>query len=60
METYKNDYNEKEDRMMWELHEIKAKIASENLTEKEINERGKKALSHYKMSPFKKYPSVEQ
>ena len=39
METYKNSYTENEDKMLWELHEIRHKLHKErkNKTIEEIN-----------------------
>ncbi len=42
MGIYKNDYNKKEDYMLWELHEIRHQIHEEykNKTYKERNKHG--------------------
>ena len=41
METYKNDYRKEEDRMLWELHEIRHQLTEEHksMTIVEINKR---------------------
>lgn len=49
MAAYKNDYKKEEDEMMWELHEIKKKMASEKLTAEEINAKTSELLKKYEM-----------
>ncbi|MBF0120387.1 MAG: hypothetical protein HQK79_16245 [Desulfobacterales bacterium] len=46
MEIYENSYTEKEDKMMWEIHEIRHKlhIKRKNKTIEQIN---KEALEKY-------------
>ncbi len=46
METYNNSYSKKEDRLLWELHEIRHKLhkGKKNKTVEEIN---KEALKKY-------------
>ena len=46
METYKNSYTEKEDQVLWELHEIRHKLHKrrKNSTIEEIN---REALKRY-------------
>ncbi len=46
METYKNDYSEKEDETLWELHEIRHKIHKE-LEKKPIKKINSEALKKY-------------
>jgi len=43
-----NDYTKEEDYMMWELHEIRKKIAAQNLSAEEINRRGQEALARFR------------
>ena len=49
METYKNSYNEKEDRTLWELHEIRHKLhkRKKNKTIEEINREAFKKYSDW-------------
>ncbi|MBN1901172.1 hypothetical protein JW926_07610 [Candidatus Sumerlaeota bacterium] len=46
METYNNNYTEKEDKTLWELHEIRNKIHQERKNKK-IEEINKEALNKY-------------
>ncbi len=46
MGTYKNDYNKKEDYMLWELHEIRHQI-HEEYKNKSYEERNKHGLELY-------------
>jgi len=46
METYKNDYTSKEDRLLWELHEIRHKLHQE-LKEKSLEQINADALKTY-------------
>ena len=41
MGTYKNDYSKEEDKLLWEIHEIRHKLSEEykHLSIDEINER---------------------
>ena len=47
METYKNDYLYEEDPMMWELHEIRNKMAEKGINYNEINNNATKVLEKY-------------
>ena len=49
MAAYKNDYKKEEDEMMWELHEIRKKMAAEKLTAEEINAKTSELLKKYDM-----------
>jgi len=49
MATYKNDFTKKEDLMMWDLHEVRNKIASKGITTKKINKRVENFLTKYKL-----------
>lgn len=44
MGIYKNDYSKQEDEMLWEIHEIRHKLAIEHqsMTIEEINNRANK------------------
>jgi hypothetical protein len=46
MEIYKNSYTEKEDKMLWALHEIRHKLNIER-RDKTIDEINKEALKIY-------------
>lgn len=39
MAEYENDYSKDEDYMMWELHEIRRKIAEEGINLEELRKR---------------------
>ncbi len=47
METYKNDYLENEDKILWELHEIRHRL-HETRRNKSIEEINRVALKKYK------------
>lgn len=49
MEIYKNSYTEKEDKMLWELHEIRHKLHKErrNKTIEAINKESMKKYSEW-------------
>lgn len=46
MEIYKNSYTEKEDNMLWELHEIRHKLHNERIN-KTIEVINKEAMKKY-------------
>ena len=46
METYKNSYTEKEDSLLWELHEIRNRLHKARM-QKTIEEINKEALKKY-------------
>jgi hypothetical protein len=46
MEIYENSYTENEDKMLWELHEIRHKLHKERKN-KTIEEINKEALKKY-------------
>ena len=50
METYKNDYTKEEDKMLWELHEIRHFLHDElkNKSIKEINQESFELLKKWK------------
>jgi len=52
MANYKNDYSKEEDPMMWQLHEIRNKIAMKNLSPKDINEMAKEIRKKYNLKPL--------
>ncbi len=47
MATYKNDYLYEEDPMMWELHEIRNKMAEKEINCDKINKNAEKVLEKY-------------
>jgi len=49
METYRNSYTEHEDKMLWELHEIRHRLHKErkNKTIEEINRDALKKYSEW-------------
>jgi len=46
METYENSYTETEDKMMWELHEIRHKLHKQRKN-KTIEEMNRESLKKY-------------
>jgi hypothetical protein len=50
METYKNDYRKKEDAALWELHEIRHRLAEEHRGKsiEEINRNAKEMIKEWK------------
>ncbi|MFA5879575.1 MAG: hypothetical protein WC860_05310 [Candidatus Margulisiibacteriota bacterium] len=55
MEIYKNDYSKKEDETLWEIHEIRHKIAKKlkKMSIDEINSKAKKLLAIWKVAVVK-------
>lgn len=56
MEIYKNDFLEQEDGLLWELHEIRHKLAEEykSLSIEQINKRAVKYWEKIKKRQTKK------
>ncbi len=56
MEIYNNSYTETEDRMLWELHEIRHKLhrKRKNKTIEEINREALKKYSEWQKEAGKK------
>ncbi len=56
METYNNSYSKKEDRILWELHEIRHKLhkGKKNKTVEEINKEALKKYSDWQKERDKK------
>lgn len=53
MQTYKNDYSKKEDYALWELHEIRNKMAKEKFEIALINESAAQLISRYQLKNVK-------
>ena len=55
METYKNDYSKEEDELLWELHEIRHKLAEEykSMSIDEINKRANRYWEEVKRRNLK-------
>jgi hypothetical protein len=53
MQTYKNDYTQKEDYALWELHEIRNKMAKEAVEFTKINKMAGKMISRYGLKNVK-------
>jgi hypothetical protein len=53
MEIYKNDYSKNEDFMMFELHEIRNKMAKENNSIEKINNDALKIIEKYNLKNVK-------
>ena len=51
MEIYKNDYSKQEDEMLWELHEIRNKLAIKykSMSCEEINKYARKKYKAWKI-----------
>ncbi len=51
MAIYKNDYEKKEDFVLWEIHEIRHKLSKKlkKMTISEINNQTKELLNSWKM-----------
>lgn len=54
MATYKNDYKKSEDFVLWELHEIRNKMAEKGLSSSDINRKGRTMVERYGLSKLKK------
>ena len=53
MAIYKNEYTKKEDFMMWELHNIRKKMASKKLSALSSNNAAKKIIKKYNLTNLK-------
>lgn len=53
MQTYKNDYTQQEDYALWELHELRNKMANESLEFNKINEDAAQIISRYELKNVK-------
>jgi hypothetical protein len=53
MQTYKNDYTQKEDFTLWELHEIRNNMAKETSEFANINQKAKELLNRYGLKKVK-------
>jgi hypothetical protein len=53
MQTYKNDYTQKEDYALWELHEIRNKMAKEISEFTKINDRAIQMVDRYGLKKVK-------
>ena len=47
MAVYKNDYIKEEDRMLWELHNIRHELAEQHQTPEQINTIGRQIIAQY-------------
>ena len=53
MQTYKNDYSKKEDFVLWELHEIRNKMANDDIDISAINNNALKIIKQFKLRNLK-------
>jgi hypothetical protein len=53
MQTYKNDYTKKEDYILWELHEIRSKMAKEIVDFDKINDIASQIINNYGLKKVK-------
>ena len=49
MAEYENDYTKDDDYMMWELHEIRRKIAAEGIDSEKLRKRTEEVRVKYKI-----------
>jgi hypothetical protein len=53
METYNNDYTKEEDRMLWELHEIRHALAEQPQSPEQMNTTGRQIIAQYHLNNLK-------
>jgi hypothetical protein len=53
MPTYKNDFTKDDDFALWQLHEIRNKIAAQNSSCEEINKTAESILKKYSSKKIK-------
>jgi|APCry1669188970_1035186.scaffolds.fasta_scaffold253153_2 hypothetical protein len=53
MGVYKNDYTKEEDRMLWELHEIRHALAEQHQSPEQINAIGHQIIAQYHLNHLK-------
>jgi len=53
MGAYKNDYTQEEDRMLWELHEIRHELAEQHQSPEQINTTGRHIIAQYHLNNLK-------
>lgn len=58
METYNNDYTQEEDRMLWELHEIRHALAEQHQSPEQMNAIGRQIIAQYHLHHLKIVYSV--
>ncbi len=60
MEHYENGYSKEEDPMLWNLHEIRHKIAEQKQIHEEINIAFRHVMRQYKSDNLKIVHKVEK
>jgi len=60
MVHYKNSYSEEEDPMLWNLYEIRHKIANQNHSPEQINTAVKDILRQYRLDNLKIVNRIEE
>ena len=58
MATYKNDYSKNEDYALWNLHEIRSRIARKGLRSAELNKSARTIIRKYHLSRLKLIKTV--
>ena len=53
MGAYKNDYTKEEDRMLWELHEIRHELAEQHQSPEQMNTTGRQIIAQYHLNNLK-------
>lgn len=53
MAHYKNDYSEEEDKALWQLHEIRHRLAEQRQSPEQINTTGLQLIIKYKLHNLK-------
>lgn len=53
MAAYKNDYSKEEDVALWQLHEIRHKMAQRGLRSQAINKAAKNLIRKYHLAKLK-------
>ena len=58
MAVYKNDYSKNEDFALWNLHEIRNKMARRKLNSNAINKAARELIRKYHLSKIKLQTTV--
>ncbi len=60
MVHYENSYSKDEDPMLWNLHEIRHKIAGQNQSPEQINSAVRDVIRQYKLDNLKIVNRIEK
>ena len=58
MAAYKNDYSKDEDFALWNLHEIRNKMARRELRADAINKSAREIIRKYRLSRIKVHSAI--